>query len=82
MLRMAVTVCISRLMARSASGLASAASARGYGATMIDSPTWGSRCQMSSVMNGMNGWSSRSVVSSTVTSVCCTRWRSAGSPAR
>ena len=40
-------VCISRLIARSASG-ADPRGGRpaGYGATMIDSPSWGSRCQM------------------------------------
>ena len=45
---------------------------------MIEAPVCGSRCQSSSVMNGMNGWSNRSVVSSTVTRVCWVRRRWAG----
>src|SRR5438445_10735913 len=43
----------------------------GKGATMIDSPSWGRRCHISSDMKGMNACSSRSVASSVSISV---RW--------
>jgi len=43
---------------------------------------FGSRCQISSVMKGMKGWRSRSVVSSTSRSVAWVRARAAGSSLR
>ena len=65
-------------ISRSASRLRCLRATRGYGAIMIDSPLCGSRCQISSVMNGMNGCSSRSVASRTRTSVACVRARRPG----
>ena len=75
MLRTALTTPMTGAMSRSAAGSAFCRDARGYGATMIDSPACGSCCQISSVRNGMNGWRSRSVASRTSTSVAWVRAR-------
>ena len=82
MLRTAVTRSMTALICRSASALRCFRATRGYGAIMIDSPLCGSRCQSSSVMNGMNGCRSRSVASRTRTSVAWVRARRAGLSAR
>ena len=82
MARIALTAPMTTAISRSAAASSSRREAVGYGAIMIESPSWGSRCQISSVMNGMAGCSSRSVVSSVVTSVCCVARRRAGSSAR
>src|SRR5712691_10305617 len=79
MLRTAVTTPMIGAISRSARGSAFARDDVGYCATMIESPACGSRCQISSVMNGMNGCSSRSVVSRTSIRVTWVRARRAGS---
>src|SRR5207245_1204768 len=66
MFRTAVTRSMTAVIWRSASGLRSFFDGRGYGASMIDSPLCGSRCQISSVMTGMNGCRSRRVESAQI----------------
>jgi hypothetical protein len=70
MLRIAVMVSIMRAAVASASASRQAATARGYGAIITDAVGLriGSACQISSVMNGMNGCSRRMTRSSTVSS--------------
>ncbi len=76
--RIALTKSSTGAISRSASGSRPLRVALGNGAIIIDlagagidSPLCGRRCQSSSEMKGMNGCSSRSVVSSVSTSV---RW--------
>jgi hypothetical protein len=78
MVRIALTKSSTGAMSRSASGSRPLREAFGKGAIMIESPWWGSRCQSSSEMNGMNGWSSRSVASSVSTRVRWVTARAAG----
>jgi hypothetical protein len=68
--RIALTKSRTGAISRSASGSRPLRVALGNGAIMMDSPVWGRRCQSSSEMNGMNGWSSRRVASSVSTRVC------------
>ena len=77
--RMALTMSITGCIFRSASAFRRASAARGKGATMMDSPWCGSRCQISSDRNGMNGWSSRSVTSRDSISVRWVTARATGS---
>ena len=77
--RMAPTMSITGRISRSASGSRHVRLALGKGAIMMDSPRCGSRCQISSEMNGMNGCRSRSVVSSACTSVSWVTARAIGS---
>ena len=69
--RIALTTAMTGAISRSAAASRPLRPAFGKGATMIDSPSWGSRCQISSEMKGMNACSSRSVASSVSISV---RW--------
>ena len=83
--RTALTTAMIGAMAASAAGSRSRRRTRGKRAIMMlaGAPLpFGSRCQISSVMKGMKGWSRRSVVSRTSTRVACVRARAAGSSPR
>jgi hypothetical protein len=69
--RIALTTSMTGRIRASASAFRREPDARGNAATMMDSPSWGRRCQISSDRNGMNGCRSRSVTSRHSTSV---RW--------
>ena len=73
MVRIALTMAITASIHASASASWPLREALGKGAIMMESGPpdgRGSRCQMSSEMNGMNGCRSRRVVSSVSTRVC------------
>ncbi len=79
-MRTARTASITLRISSASCGKHSSSRYCGHRATMMDSPSCGRACQISSVMNGMNGWSRRMVEDITHASTRRAFWAASSSP--